>query len=456
MLAGRARFFVLIGLLAICALGGGGSRSDILSLLYLRPAAALALAAFVLLPGAWDWRGLKVPLLLLGALALVIAIQLVPLPPGLWMALPGHAAFTEAPQLAGVGDQWRPLSLTPDLTRHSLLSLLPALAVLVGYAGITEEQRRSLILVLFAMLGATVILGILQITGGPTSPAYLYAVTSRESPVGLFANRNHQAALLACGFPLLRAWSLLRAETARQQRRREILALGMGLALMVMVVVVGSRSGLALAGFGLIAAALLTPPGRAEGSRGKLLRVLAAIAVAAGAMLALAIMFGRATAIDRLLNANLSEEQRVEAFPVLLDIAREFLPWGSGFGSFDPVYRSYEPDQLLSFFYLNHAHNDWLELALTGGIPAVIVLLAFLAWFSVSAGQAFWPWRTGSQGVLFARAGAVMVTIFGLASLVDYPLRTPFVSVIFTIACAWLATMGRVRAQSADASGQLP
>lgn len=456
-LVGRSRYFALIGLLALIALGGGGARADILSLLYLRPALALGLALFAILPGEWDWRGLKAPLILLGALALVIVIQLIPLPPGLWEALPGHAALSQAPELAGVGNPWRPLSMTPDLTRNSLVALLPALVMLVGFAGITEEQRRSLMPVLLAIMGVSIMLGVLQITGGQTSPAYLYKVTVRDVPVGLFSNRNHQAAFLACGFPLLRAWSMLRAESPRKQRTRELLAIGLGLALVIMILVVGSRAGLGLAAFGLFASALLTPPARAaDGSRRRVVTLLAGMAVAAAAMLALAVMFGRATAVDRLLNADLNQEQRLEAFPVMLRMTTDFIPWGTGFGSFDPVFRTYEPDSQLSFFYFNHAHNDWLELLLTGGIPAVLVLVAFLAWFAFCAVKAFLPWRNKSQGVLYARVGAVMVMIFGLASFVDYPLRTPLAGSVFAIACAWLATMGTPRPAAPDSAGQLP
>src|SRR5690606_24029124 len=128
-----------------------------------------------------DWSGLRSPLFMLGALALTISAQLVPLPPALWQALPGRAALAEAPQLAGVAEVWRPLSMAPDLTRNSLVSLLAPVAIIIGYAGINARHRRSLMLVLLMILAATTTLGILQITGGATSPAYLYQVTSREA-----------------------------------------------------------------------------------------------------------------------------------------------------------------------------------------------------------------------------------------------------------------------------------
>ena len=57
---------------------------------------------------------------------------------------------------------------------------------------------------------------------------------------------------------------------------------------------------------------------------------------------------------------------------------KDFLPTGIGFGAFDPAFRVFEPDSSLSPLYLNHAHNDLVELALTGGIAALLMFALFL------------------------------------------------------------------------------
>ena len=52
-------------------------------------------------------------------------------------------------------------------------------------------------------------------------------------------------------------------------------------------------------------------------------------------------------------------------------------PFGSGFGTFVPVYEKFAPRTLLGG-YANHAHDDGLELWLAG-VLAVMLAIGFLA-----------------------------------------------------------------------------
>lgn len=119
---------------------------------------------------------------------------------------------------------------------------------------------------------------------------------------------------------------------------------------------------------------------------------------------------------------------------------RDFMPIGSGFGSFDPVFRMYEPDELLHPGYFNHAHNDWLELALTGGLPALLLLAAFILW---AGWRLYSSFRTpASDPALRVRSGGLVLLVLAGASVSDYPLRTPILAALLALACAWLARSG--------------
>jgi O-antigen ligase len=155
-------------------------------------------------------------------------------------------------------------------------------------------------------------------------------------------------------------------------------------------------------------------------------------------VLAATLMLSRAEAIQRLLNIETGEDARVEAAPTLFTMAGDFFPIGTGFGTFDPVFRYYEPLELLSPKYLNHAHNDLLELIITGGLPGILLLVIFLFWLGKQALRA-WLIKQTNQDAALARAASVMVLLALLSSLVDYPLRTPLMAAIFSIACGWLA-----------------
>jgi O-Antigen ligase len=448
--AERVRFWIVLALLLVVALGGGASRGDVMSLLYVRPAAVLAVAALLLVPGRWDLGGIRTPILLLGGLALIMLIQLVPLPPNLWAALP-QSRYAAGPELAGIAPGWRPISATPDLTVNSLLSLLPPAAMLVGYAALRNDQRWALLVVVFVIIALSMLFGVAQVTGGALSKAYLYEVTSHETPPGLFANRNHQALLLVCGFLLLRAWSVMPHPAERRPGMRSLVALLAGAVLVAMLLVTGSRAGIVLGVIGLA----MTPfirgvRQRRRGGGARRKWVVPAIAAAALLLVAAAILFGRSLAVSRLLRMDVADDVRFHALPTVLRITGDFLPFGSGFGSFDPVFRSYEPDELLSTAYLNHAHNDLAELALTGGVPAMILLLAFVAWLGTRAFALFRTRGLGARRTL-GQAGLGMILLMLMASLFDYPLRTPLMATLFALACCWVGSAASRRGEGAAA-----
>ncbi|MFV3513083.1 hypothetical protein ACNJEI_21360, partial [Mycobacterium tuberculosis] len=91
------------------------------------------------------------------------------------------------------------MTLGIDLTLASLFTLVPAAATLVAYAGFTPDERARTVPMVLAIVAASAVVALAQVAGGENSVAYVYNPTSRDLPVGLLANRNHQAALLAIG-----------------------------------------------------------------------------------------------------------------------------------------------------------------------------------------------------------------------------------------------------------------
>src|ERR1700684_2315511 len=71
-------------------------------------------------------------------------------------------------------------------------------------------------------------------------------------------------------------------------------------------------------------------------------------------------------------------------------------PFGAGMGTFVPVYAMFEkPQDLFSHAYINHAHDDILELWLETGVFGMALMGAFAAWFVSRAARI---WRHGSVG----------------------------------------------------------
>jgi len=432
----RLAFILLVAFLAFVLFFGGASRADAFSQPVVRLAACALLAAVAIQLDSEGWRAIRLPALFVAAIAAIIAIQLVPLPWSWWAALPGRGPYAEALNAAAIPARWRPISLTPDLTLNSLLAVLPPLATVLAMGAIPRALHPKLIPVILAGLGVTSLIAVAQISGGVL---YFYEITNAGSGVGIFANRNHQALFLAASFPLLACWAALPHPDKAYRQLRTWIALCLAAAIAPILLITGSRAGLALAVVGVLLSAagwLMQGTGGhgRRGGRGALL-VLAPLLVGlvgVGAIL----LLGRGEALNRLFEGS-GNEVRVQFFPVFLQMARDFFPFGSGFGSFDTIFRSYEPRDGLDLSYLNHAHNDFAQIVIEGGILPVLLATAFIVWFLV---RTFQLWREAGSDPerLAARAGSIVVLLVILGSAVDYPLRTPFVSVLTTIACCWM------------------
>ena len=428
-----------LAFLAVTFLFGGASRADVLGQGVVRLAAILMIAAGIVQLDREGWRRVRLPAALALAATAVILAQLVPLPSGLWESLPGRSIFAQALALAGVPATWRPLSLTPDLTLNTLLAMLPPLAAIAGMALVKPQWHPLMLPVLLAGIAASALVGIVQIsTGAP----YFYRVTNYGSAVGFFANRNHEALLLALAIPLLAGFASA-GGSRTLVAARTWLAVCAATAIFPLLLVTGSRGGLLLGVIGCALGGVILYGARHLRPRSHRLprahRWLIA-AVATSVVVVAAILFryfARDIAFQRLIGADVTTV-RGDFLPIFMRMAADFFPAGAGFGSFDTLFRIYEPHSALDQTYLNHAHNDLAQVIIEGGAPALAVLLVFAGWYLARCVM-LWV-RPVADGLhLLGRVGSAIVALILLHSLVDYPLRTPLISVIFVIACCWMA-----------------
>jgi len=415
---------------------GGGTRQGLWSDAVVQLAALVLLAflSFFVVPArpaaVNPW-----PLALVGAAILLPLLQLVPLPPWLWAALPGRAPFATAYGDAGIDIPWQPLSLDRRATWRCLLALLPPIAVFLSVARLDLPARRSLSLVLIAIVVGGVLLGLAQLMQGPQSPLRFFPVTNVSHSVGFFANRNHYAALLYSLIPFTAAWMLGLTLDRRPERHvglaacvlvYALLLLGLGLSL--------SRAGVSLA---LVATLLAIVIAARTGGLARRGLAIVLVATALGGVLVVQFAFlGLADRFD----TQVLDDYRLTIAATALEAARAFFPVGSGLGTFDPVYRMFEAPDALIASYVNHAHNDWLELWLEGGVPAMALVVLFLGWFAVAAARV-WRLRPRERVALdraLAQAAAATAALLLLHSAVDYPLRTTALSVLFAYCCGLL------------------
>jgi O-antigen ligase len=375
---------------------------------------------------------------LCGAILLLPLLQLIPLPPVIWTSFPGRGFVVETFGAAGIEPPWMALSLSPPATLRGFLSLFPPLAMFLATLTLTHQERRLATLIIIAFGIASVVLGLGQIAGGPTSSLRIYDVTNSYSAVGFFANRNHYAALLYSVMPITAAWMIHLVQTQGVQKWTSVamtiviyssLILGLGIAT--------SRAGIVLAMLAILASLSLAwrrPVQETRGGASKIVFIAGAVGVFA------VLQFGLAGILSRLDNDPL-EEGRLAIAQVTLRAAASVFPTGSGIGSFVPYYAMFETPKEIGASYVNHAHNDWLELWLEGGVPALLIVGAFLAWLAVNIGRS---WKPGeSLDWLLARAASISIILLLLHSLVDYPLRTTALAAFFAFCCALILDLPR-------------
>jgi hypothetical protein len=413
---------------------GGGTRqglwSDALVQIVSLPLLAVASFRFWALPGPSK----RMPLFLIFVVVLVPVLQLIPLPPRVWTILPGRGEVAEAFTAAGMSLPFLPISLEPLTTLRSVLSLLPAIAVFLGVFCLRERVELRWVLVpIFSVAIVGAGLELLQLVGGEASPLRFYSITNLDRGVGFFANSNHQAAFLYGIIPYAATWAIL-ARQGRSTSRAFRLTLS---AILLIAIVVGlaatkSRFGMFL---GLVAGLCSIPlvASLATGTeRGRIIKVAA---IANAVALVLAFQFGFVGIAERI-SQTLPSDGRWRLVSVTTEAAKDYFPFGSGVGTFVPIYQRHEPLEYLQQEYINRAHNDWVESWLESGLASSAVICALFACFLFLAYRSWRQDNPNSRLVAYARAGSICVALLLTHSILDYPLRTAALMVMVAISCA--------------------
>lgn len=425
------RLLVVPLFLGLCLLLGGASAAGYPANLILQLIAIPILAWSLLIRRATPLpRASRQLLILTVAMLALIVLQLVPLPPALWSILAGREEARAGLELLGVPLPWHALSLTPDRTVASALWLLPALAVLL--AMLRPGAYRPELLVAVILIVSLVAIGLGAVQRAGNSAAYLYEITNYGMGTGFFSNGNHMATLLMTSVPFLAAaYLLLRAKSRSPQRNSALLVMLVGT---MGVLVIGLVINGSLAGLGL-AVPVVGATGLMLLSRKRRIPAWTMLPILALAVAGVAVVF-----LSPIGNDFTSEVQDVSIsrstfFPTTLRAAADYLPFGSGIGSFTSVYPLYENHAIITRTYANHAHSDLLELLLETGVPGMVLLALFLLWW-LRRTVAVWLSEDVDQ---FARAATIASAAIMGHSLVDYPLRTAAMSAIFAMCCALMA-----------------
>ena len=280
---------------------------------------------------------------------------------------------------------------------------------------------------------AGIALGAMQVASASAgiSPWYLYEDTSIGRAVGFFANADHMGTLLLVTIPFLAA-VVAAGKSASMQRYSALVAVMAGVAI---VILIGLALNGSLVGYGLAlpviaASALIVIP---QHSRIQPWVLGGALLLLVAATVTLETTPIGAGTIGE--HASSALQSRADLLATTTRAARDFMPFGSGLGSFQSVYPLYERPAQVTTEYVVHAHNDYAEIALELGVAGIILMLLFLVWWLVAVWRA---WKS-AEARPYARAASIASAAVLVHSIVDFPLRTAAISACFGICLALLA-----------------
>lgn len=372
-------------------------------------------------------------LLIFCALAILLAVlQLVPLPPQLWLALPGRESIALGQVSLGMDLAWLPWSMAPYQTLATAMTLVVPIAVIAVVLRLGTNPR-ALAACLLVGAFANILLGALQAAGGSTSTAWYLYENTNTGAVGFFANGNHMGTLLLAALPFTMA--LLTAGPPGRDKAARALPIVSAAGLTILVAGLALNRSLAavLLAFPVIGiSALLLPP---DWRKRRLILVVAAVAIVAAA-----IAYASSPVLAELAGTqskSFGERKDIWAQSFALLVAT--FPAGTGLGTFEQVYRLTEAPGDVMWIYVNHAHSDYLELLIETGLLGLAMIVSFLLWWLV---QVVRIWRSG-RGGLFARAATIASAAILLHSLVDFPLRTAAIAAVFAACIALMAWPAR-------------
>ena len=306
------------------------------------------------------------------------------------------------------------------------------------------SQVRTLA-VMFSVYGC--LLAVFALLQGLSSTTKLYWLRTPSMGgwiYGPYVNHNHYAGLMEMLVPVPLVFSLTRGAHGP----RKIMA-GIAAALMASTIFLsGSRGGMFafLVQVGVLAGLVVW--------RQKNRKVTLALAIFLMVGVGLVLALGGSDLAERL--ATIHAETKTElSGGTRLDIDRDALKmfvhrpvlgWGLGvFPNVYPQFRSFHTN-----FFINEAHNDYLQLLVEVGGLGFAIMLWFLATLYRNATRKLKSWTEDTNGAV-ALAAMLGVTGILVHSLVDFNLQVPANAALFYVLCVVAAmgsTFGKSRRKS--------
>ncbi|MCF6099330.1 O-antigen ligase family protein [Mesorhizobium muleiense] len=408
--------YLLGSVLFIALLIGGGTASGLYTDTLIEVAAIISAAAIFSRSS-----GQRIPYsvlwLLIFAVALVI-LQIVPLPAAIFSGSRPELLLADS-ELVGES-QFRFISVGVGRTIECLLYLVALAAFFLSVLRLRAEQVQALLPFFFMGVICNGLAGAIQYS--LSDNVAIEGLLPFTINAGLFANVNHFSALLFVSIPFVVYHGLFRGY---------LLSGSLGLVtLLLLLLAAGSRAGV-LIGLAITVLSIVFLSARSKVSGFSILVVFIGVS---------AYTIGAWTKIDT--DAIDPAFGRGEFARTTIDGIKENWAIGVGFGNFQKAYQIYEKEHMIFEKYVNHAHNDYLEITFEGGVFATLLISCYLVLLLVALARVR---RDPLQ-----KAAFLSVFFLLIHSLVDYPLRTEALAMTFAFMNAIIFHKGFAARQKSE------
>ena len=352
-------------------------------------------------------------------IVLVPLLQCLPLPAWLWNLPAERALLLSDLDAAGVAAVDRRWSLSPAASERSLHFLLPGLALFFCMLALGKGQWRRMLGLVVGLALANLMLAVVVAAAGKGSSINPYPDFA-PTLGGIFANKNHQAGMLALSLIVAFVFMLESWKEFRTGHRSPAPAALWGILALVFLAalpVLGSRAGVIIAMVMLMGALLASGMLSLEAFRDSRLLQL-------GSLIVLAVfVIGLQAAMGWMRTDSTVAGSRQAMTAETLRIGLQHAPLGAGVGAFKPAFEQDADPALLTHNYINNAHDDYAQWWLEAGVAGVSVMLLALAVLGRVL-FALLAQSTGSGTRACGMAALMGMGVIALHSTVDYPLRT--------------------------------
>lgn len=332
------------------------------------------------------------------------------------------------------------LSLQPTATQERLFWYLSLLMAFVLARGRVSSPARYRVYrwVVFSTVVGLAVFALVQAQTWNGKIYWVRRITTSVYAYGPFVNPTNLAGVMELAVPWLAGYALFRlgakGREALREARFSFAAVGTVLCTAA-AVGAASKAGVVLVAAGLTAVAFRAA--RTGRQRAVLLGVVAAGALALPFLLRGSRLAERLDEFVTYSSVGELGGGRVPVWLAGLDLFGDFPLTGVGFGAFREVFPRYMlPGQE---GWLDQAHNDYLEVAISGGVPAALLVLWMAGAFAWRVFRRFRGRRISTARIGLA-AGVAALAVHALA---DFNHQIPGVALLWVTACACLLPAGR-------------